>query len=333
MAVIHYLNVKQGDCSIIQHNTGHVSVIDVCNASADTPRARLLEQMEKAARQRPSGNYQQKHHPVNPILYLKEHGVSSVFRFILTHPDMDHMDGIEAFFREFKPTNFWDTDNTCEKDFEEGSPYNPDDWEFYKRLRDGRPESDPKRLVLYSGARGQYYNVGQDGKRGGDGISILAPTRELVSDSNDCDDFNDCSYVLLYRVGGFRVVFGGDSHDATWEHILDAHGGDLKEIDLLIAPHHGRKSDRCYDFLDVLKPKVTFFGNANCEHLAYSAWSYRQLPYLTNNQAGSMVVDLDGGTMDLYVTNQTFAAACNPATFYSDRLRAHYDCPISQAVL
>ena len=124
MAVIHYLNVKQGDCSIIQHNTGHVSVIDVCNASADTPEARLREQMEQAARLRPSGTYQQKHHPVNPILYLKEHGVSSVFRFVLTHPDMDHMDGIEAFFREFEPTNFWDTDNTCEKDFEEGSPYN-----------------------------------------------------------------------------------------------------------------------------------------------------------------------------------------------------------------
>jgi len=331
MAVIHYLNVKQGDCSIIQHNTGHVSIIDVCNASADTLEARvleLLERVERAARQRPAGNYHQKRHPVNPILYLKEHGISSVFRFILTHPDMDHMDGIRPFFLEFEPINFWDTDNTCEKEFEEESPYNLDDWKFYKRLRDGKPESDPKRLTLYSGARGQYYNVGQDGTRGGDGISILAPTPELVAASNDCDDYNDCSYVLLYRVGGFRVVFGGDSHDATWEHILDAYGDDLQDVDLLIAPHHGRKSDRCYEFLDVLKPRLTFFGNANCEHLAYAAWRYRELPYITNNQAGSMVIDVGGGRMDLYVTNEAFAEAYNSQTSYEDRLKAYYVCGI-----
>ena len=32
MAVIHFLNVKQGDCTFIQHNDGKVTVIDVCNA-------------------------------------------------------------------------------------------------------------------------------------------------------------------------------------------------------------------------------------------------------------------------------------------------------------
>ena len=31
-------------------------------------------------------------------------------------------------------------------------------------------------------------------------------------------------------------------------------------IDLLIAPHHGRKSGRSYEFLDTLKPTLTFFG-------------------------------------------------------------------------
>ena len=28
----HFLNVKDGDCSVIEHGSGHVSVIDVCNA-------------------------------------------------------------------------------------------------------------------------------------------------------------------------------------------------------------------------------------------------------------------------------------------------------------
>ena len=32
MAVVHFLNVGEGDCSIIHHDTGNVTVIDICNA-------------------------------------------------------------------------------------------------------------------------------------------------------------------------------------------------------------------------------------------------------------------------------------------------------------
>ena len=48
--------------------------------------------------------------------------------------------------------------------------------------------------------------------------------------------------------GPAGIVFGGDSHDATWDHILEHHRADVTDIDLLIAPHHGRKSGRSYEF-------------------------------------------------------------------------------------
>ena len=38
---------------------------------------------------------------------MSDHGISSIFRYVQTHPDMDHMDGIEALFHKFSPTNFW----------------------------------------------------------------------------------------------------------------------------------------------------------------------------------------------------------------------------------
>src|SRR6266566_589284 len=124
MPIIHYLNVKQGDCSVIKHNSGHITVIDICNAKTSEPvneaKASILALMEKGV----SGNFGQKKYPVNPISYMKKHGITSVFRFIATHPDMDHLDGIKAFFEEFQPINFWDTDNNEEKeDFEEDSGY------------------------------------------------------------------------------------------------------------------------------------------------------------------------------------------------------------------
>jgi competence protein ComEC len=326
--VIHFLNVKQGDCSVIQHASDRVSVIDVCNAKEPADRA-FEKQMREAAAMGILGNFNQKKHPVNPITYLQDHGIASVFRFILTHPDMDHMDGIKLFFETFGPLNLWDTDNEEEKDFEEGSPYDEEDWLFYKKLHDEKPDTNPKRLTLLSGARGPYYNQAEVGQAGGDGLHILAPNANLVQGANECGDYNDCSYVVLYlAAGGRRIVFGGDSHDATWEHIIEAHEADVKDVDLLIAPHHGRKSDRCYDFLDVLKPKLTFFGNASCEDLAYGAWDSRNLPFVTNNQAGCMVVDI-GKTMDLYVTHKPFAEKINPDTFYSSTLQAYYCCPFA----
>jgi hypothetical protein len=216
----------------------------------------------------------------------------------------------------------------------EGSPYNEEDWKFYKHLRDSKPETDPKRLALLSGARGQFYNVGADGTGGGDGLHILAPTQELVDGANDVDEeYNRCSYVLLYRTGGQRIVIGGDSHDETWHHILDKHKDDVTDIDLLIAPHHGRKSGRSYKFLDTLTPTLTFFGNARSEHLAYSAWRSRGLSIVTNNQANCMVVDASMSPMTLYVTHEAFARKVNAGTFYSGPFKAWYIGPIMEDLI
>src|SRR6266851_4124315 len=72
-------------------------------------------------------------------------GINRIFRFILTHPDMDHMDGIKALFEALSPYNFWDTENEEEKQFDESfGRYDEDDWLFYKELRDNKSEGSPK---------------------------------------------------------------------------------------------------------------------------------------------------------------------------------------------
>ena len=340
MATIHYLNVKEGDCSVIQHDSGRVTVIDVCNAKPtesleDAIMEAVMAEFSKHERG-VSGNFQQKKYPVNPITYLRKQEITSIFRYIQTHPDMDHMDGIKALFETFQPLNFWDTDNKKEmpKESWEGSPYNEEDWKFYKHLRDTNPQSDPKRLTLLSGARGQFYNIGEDGTPGGDGLYILAPTQELVDTANETDDdYNRCSYVILFSAGDNRIVFGGDSHDETWEHILQNYKDKVTDIDLLIAPHHGRKSGRSYEFLDTLRPTLTFFGNARSEHLAYDAWRRRGLPFITNNQANCMVVDTSITPMTLYVTHEHYARRVNPSTYYSNQFRAWYVGPITEGLI
>lgn len=153
MPIVHFLNVKEGDCSIIQHGSRRISVTDVYNARNPNESTTALEKafwtlrMEKAAG---SGNFNQKAYSVNPIEYMRDFGYQGVFRFILTGPDMDHMDGIEDFFGQFPPENFWDTANTKELTSWNGSPYREKDWKFYKNLRDTNPKSGPSGTIRSS---------------------------------------------------------------------------------------------------------------------------------------------------------------------------------------
>lgn len=359
MGILHFLDVGHGDCSIIQHASGRNTVIDVCKARREMsnalaglfansgavnalfgkptpPPASIFSGSAAAdlllgtnalapAPARPMGLLGLLAEPSgeNPIRYMRDRGISDVFRFILTHPDMDHMDGIKDFFEEFPPTNFWDTGNTRKMTFA-GNRFREEDWDFYKSLRDGKRSTGPKRLTLHSNASGPYYNKGAEDDESHDGLYVLAPTPALVAGANQCEDFNDCSYVILYRSKAGRILLCGDSHDNTWEHILAHHLHEIENIELMIAPHHGRDSDRDREFLTKVKPRLTLFGCAPSEHLAYDAWRNRGLAYLTGNQSGTVVVDTNGTNMQVYVANEAYARKRYSATFYSPQFRAWY---------
>src|SRR5437879_3152904 len=114
MAILHFLNVAQGDCALIQHNSGRNSVIDICKGNYEPPaKSRTVEAMVEEAFEkawaRTKGDFGMSKQPTNPISYLAAVGVDSVFRFILTHPDMDHLDGFNALMDQFTVSNFWDS--------------------------------------------------------------------------------------------------------------------------------------------------------------------------------------------------------------------------------
>ena len=320
MGVVHFLNVKEGDCILISHPSSRNTVIDVCNAyeELEVSSRNISESLNKSG-----GNHRQKEHPVNPIEYLKKHNVSDIFRFVLTHPDMDHMDGLQALFNNFEVTNFWDTDNNKVIDSFEDGRYKKEDWDFYQEIR--KKTTEPIVLHLYSGATGKYYNRNKEGNVGGDGLYILAPTKELVEEANETEDYNDCSYVILYRSGNNKkVLFSGDSSTKTWDYILEELIDDVKDIDVLIAPHHGRKTGGNDEYLDILNPKLTLFGNAKSKDLDYQSWSSRDLFYITNNQANCIILDTNGREIKVYVTYETFARKLNSNTFYEDKYDAWY---------
>jgi competence protein ComEC len=332
---LHFLNVKEGDCTWIKHSDGNNTIIDVSNANIHRKDSDLMKNAvweyfanQDIANKGVNGNFRQKEFPVNPIEYLKQFNVNSIFRYIQTHPDMDHLDGIKDFFDTFSPANMWDTNNKKEMDSFEGSQYSEIDWKFYKNLRNGL-DSSTNRLTLFSDSYGIYFNRNAKGEPGGNGLYILAPTKELIEEANETDEYNDCSYVILYKpANGHKIIIGGDSQDKTWDFILEKHEKDVTNIDLLIAPHHGRGSLNNYDFLDVLKPKVTFFGNANSTHLAYDKWNSRKLEKFTNNQGNCLIACFHDKGTGIYCTHKKFAETyCKKIgidTFYHPLLKAYF---------
>lgn len=304
MGLVHFLNVKDGDCTIIEHTSGRVSMIDICNGNPENKQPvidsyGLMESILESLQ----GNRSQKSYPVNPIDYLHSLNIKNIHRFILTHPDMDHLDGLKRLYTEFSVKYFWDTDNNKQMSSGSLGSYNADDWKFYQEIR--------KTATKYCAdfKSGVFASIITDKEYGKDFLQILCPTRSLNSEANKSGNYNNCSYVILYKEANQKILFCGDSEEKEWDILLNNYPQILKNIDVLIAPHHGRKSGGNDNFLDVLKPKLTLFGNAKSQYLNYNDWNNRGLKHFTNNQGGSFILEHRAGKIEVYCTNQQFAEA------------------------
>lgn len=310
MPRIHFLNVGKGDCHIIEHFSGRVTMIDICGGNtqeeilnASAALRTLLEDL--APKTTLAGDYGLRNSPTNPLTYLKNNGIKSPFRFILSHPDMDHLDGFDALCNQVGIANFWDSGLRKEKPGFEGGPYSEADWDAYENVRDKKREGVTV-VTPIAGAKFSFANAGDPENRG-DCLQIVAPDANLVKAANESEDHNDGSYVIVYHSAGGKIVFPGDAHDGTWEYVLKHHSSLVANCAVLIAPHHGRDSDRSYDFLDTLKPGLTLFGYAESEHLGYEAYTQRDLLKITNNQAGNVVMEAKTAGIDIFVENRKFA--------------------------
>lgn len=228
MLNIHFLNVGKGNCTIIDFPSGNLSMIDIDNS-------------------RTNGGL------TNPIDYFKtKFNDRSIFRFILTHPDMDHMSGLDELTGTTSISNFWDTehDKTFADEEWDASPYRQEDWEQYLKLRES--QNNPKCLKNY-----RYESSNCCWTK--DGITVLSPSANLVRLSgdvseNDPQKYNHLSYVLKVEYAGIKAILGGDASIEVWKDILDKCGEESLKADIFLAPHHGSENNIHEDAFDAIAP-------------------------------------------------------------------------------
>lgn len=286
---IHFLNVGQGDCTVLDFPSGRLTLVDINNGKSldASTRDEVLAQyratrvhqqnlsfLQVLGNQILEQNYlkEQEEKTTDPIAYL-DHWLPrrDVFRMIVTHPDMDHMTGLHRLHAQSgrSITNFWHSgphnfNLSATTDQEWAScPYDKRDWDTYQRLRNSG--ANPKALRPYAGEANQFWAE--------DGIEILAPSLALEKKAVELDQPNAISMVLLIRYAGINVLLGGDAtEEHSWPDIFGRVV--LPRASILKASHHGRRTGYYQPAVKALSPWLTITSVGQAEHDATEL--YRQ---------------------------------------------------------
>lgn len=316
---IHFLNVGQGDCTIVEFPSGRVAMVDIHNLKVldRETQSEMLEEYHESieyllavasGRRLPQDLDSEflKNEQVrltDPLAYYDTHIGQSrdVFRLLITHPDMDHMTGLHRLSQQDpnkKILNFWHVGPydfnlaDCGDSDWESCPYDKRDWEAYKKLR--QSQGTPNPIMNYRGATGDFWTE--------DGVEIWAPTPELAKLAVEKGKPNIISLVLKITYKNRTIILGGDAtSEETWPAIFSSTS--LGKIDVLKASHHGRKSGYHQPSVQKLSPWLTITSVGEKEHDATE--SYRRYSDYTVSlrKAGDVRITIDDDGMLYYSDN------------------------------
>ena len=192
---VHFIDVGQGDAALIACD-GHYMLIDAGNNDKGT----------------------------TVQSYLMSQGVEKLDYVIGTHPDADHIGGLDVVIYKF------DCDTIIMPNV----------------ANDTRTYDDVVQAMKSKGYQTTYPVVGETYTLGGATFTIVAPNADYGN------DMNDWSVGVLVQNGNNRFLFTGDAEEKAEEDILN-NGIDIS-ADVYAAAHHGSKTATSQAFLDKVSP-------------------------------------------------------------------------------
>jgi len=306
---IFILNVGSGSCTIVSHPSGRKTMIDINNGGElrSYEYEALAEGSSRDVALREAAALKQA--LVNPIdWYIKTFGTRELWRFILSHPDADHMAGIRCLFDgHLVPFNFWDTNHTKPikgpADYTNENAYK-DALAYYGWRQTPSDGRSPRRIETQAFDQSDFWPQ--------DGIEILSPSDALVQDRSDVGDWNNLSYALRITHAGSSVLVPGDVEQVGWNWMADAcqrRGVDLTS-DVLVASHHGRESGYPDEgVLDLIDPSAVIVSAGAIPEKDSALRRYKDNVehVFSTRRLGSLLVRIyDHGEIDIATGVDTF---------------------------
>lgn len=271
MSTVKSFSVGNGDMFYIGHNSDNFTIIDCC--LSDENHEEILDELESES-------------------YGK-----GVTRFISTHPDQDHICGIKSIDNRLGIRNFYCVKNKVEKEEE------TDDFKYYCKLRD----DSTKTYHIRKGCSRKWLNDSCDARKSS-GLNFLWPMiddeefKAVLAAAESGESPNNISAIIRYSIqNGASMMWMGDLETEFLEKI--AHKISWSKINVLFAPHHGRKSGRVPKvILDKIKPDLVVIGEAPAEDLNY----YSGYKVITQNSAGDITFECIDNKVHIFVTSDEY---------------------------
>ncbi|HIU01701.1 MAG TPA: MBL fold metallo-hydrolase [Candidatus Onthocola gallistercoris] len=198
---VHFLDVGQGDSSLILCD-GHAMLID--------------------AGENDKGTQVQ--------LYLQQQGVEQLDYVIATHPDSDHIGGMDVILYKFPVDTVLMTDES----------------------KDTQTYQDVVQVI-------QDKNIHCEEPEQGDVYTLGSASFTVVSTGDAYEDVNDTSIGIRLSYGETDFLFCGDATETAEDDMLAS--GENLEAEVYKVSHHGSSTSSQTDFLDAIDPE---YGVISC---------------------------------------------------------------------
>jgi competence protein ComEC len=249
---VNFLNVGQGDCILIEAPKKYNILID----GGGTPLS-TFDVGGKVV-----------------IPYLRRKGINEINLLILTHPDLDHLEGLLPVLREFKVGMVLDSGLICDI-----SEYR----EFISIIKE-------KNIPYHQAKVGDNFVFSKN-------LEMLLLNPPYTSNLSNESDFNNASIVIKLFYKNADFLFTGDvEEDAEkrmliWQNILKS--------DVLKVAHHGSSSSSSLEFLEKVNPIIAVIsvGKNNFGHPSekiIERLKDKNIPVYRTDQNGTVIIRTNG---------------------------------------
>lgn len=239
---VHFLDVGQGDCTLITCGD-HAMLID----AGDNSKGTTVEQ------------------------YIKKQNITRLDYVIGTHPDADHIGGLDVAIYKF------DCGTIILPDFEKSTA----------TYRDVIDTINNKGYKITRPVVGETYALG-DAQ-----FTIISP----VSDDYG-DNANNYSVGIRLTYGNTSFLFAGDAEEEAEEDMLES--GEELSADVYKASHHGSKTSNTEEFLNAVNPEYAViscgennsYGHPHAQTL--NTFRSMGIKVFRTDEQGAIIIKSDG---------------------------------------